>query len=245
MVTEVQGVIVDLTALRMAELRSHEVTAALVNAAEAEQARIATELHDDTVQVMAALLMQLRLSLRDAPKLARFEQILVDALDRTRRLMFEIRPQILESEGLGAALTAIARDGPWADAEGAFVDVTLPRQSHTTEAIVYRAVRELILNARKHSRATRLRISGRERDGMLVFEVEDNGVGFDAGPALDRKLMALHLGLDATIERLRLAGGGLEIDSAPGKGARFVLTVPADPPRATPRPDESELLAPG
>ena len=100
-VAEVQGVIVDLTALREAERRSRDVTAALVNAAEAEQARIATELHDDTVQVMAALLMQLRLSMREAPKLARFEEILSEALDRTRRLMFEIRPQLLEAKGSG------------------------------------------------------------------------------------------------------------------------------------------------
>jgi PAS domain S-box-containing protein len=243
-VAEVQGVIVDLTALREAERRSRDVTAALVNAAEAEQARIATELHDDTVQVMAALLMQLRLSMREAPKLARFEEILSEALDRTRRLMFEIRPQLLEAEGVGPALTAIARDGPWAEGEGAFVDVRIPRQSTTTEAIAYRALRELVINARKHSRATRLEITGRQENDKLVFEVLDNGVGFEPVAALDRKRMALHLGLDATMERLRLAGGDLAIDAAPGRGARFTLMLPAEP-RSAAAPDEAELVAPG
>ena len=243
-VAEVQGVIVDLTALREAERRSREVTAALVNAAEAEQARIATELHDDTVQVMAALLMQLRLSMREAPKLARFEEILSEALDRTRRLMFEIRPQLLDAEGVGPALTAIAREGPWADAEGAFVDVEIRRQSTTTEAIAYRALRELVINARKHSQATRLDITGREEHGELVFVLADNGVGFEPEAALDRTRMALHLGLDATMERLRLAGGDLVIDSAPGRGARFTLTLPVDPRPAAPK-DEAELVAPG
>ncbi|HET7379823.1 MAG TPA: PAS domain-containing protein [Gaiellales bacterium] len=243
-VAEVQGVIVDLTTLHEAERRSREVTAALVNAAEAEQARIAAELHDDTVQVMAALLMQLRLSMRDAPKLVRFEEILSEALDRTRRLMFEIRPQILEAEGVGPALTAIAREGPWAEGEGAFVDVQIPRQSTTTEAIAYRALRELVINARKHSRATRLGITGRQENDKLVFEVVDNGVGFEPVTALDRRRMALHVGLDATMERLRLAGGDLAIDAAPGRGARFTLTLPAEPRSASAR-DEAELVAPG
>src|SRR5206468_8684476 len=98
-----QGVVVDLTELRAAERRSHEVLGALVTAAEDERSRIATELHDDTVQVITALLMHVRLMVRGDPALERFEQLLTEALERTRRLMFELRPHVLQRSGLGAA----------------------------------------------------------------------------------------------------------------------------------------------
>ncbi len=230
-VTHTQGVIVDLTDLRRAERRSRDVMAALVTAAEAEQARIAVELHDDTVQVMAALLMQVHMLMRKDPSLAPTATMVAEALDRTRRLMFELRPQILEREGLGAALSRIAGEGPWSEA---VVAIELPRQSVTVEAIVYRAVRELIINARKHSNATRIEITGRQQDGLLVFDVADDGAGFDPAVALDRKRMEMHVGLDATVERIRLAGGELMVDSAPGQGARFQLTLPAEPLPAEP-----------
>lgn len=225
-VTHTQGVIVDLTDLRRAERRNREVMAALVNAAEAEQARISVELHDDTVQVMAALLMQVRLLMRANPSLAKAEAMIAGALERTRQLMFELRPQMLEREGLGAALRAIAQEGPW---DSTVVDVDIPRQSVTVEAIVYRAIRELIINARKHSQASRIDITGRQEHDRLVFTVADDGVGFDPAIAFDRTRMAKHIGLDATTERIRLANGEMVVESAPGGGARFRLVVPAEP----------------
>ena len=152
--------------------------------------------------------------------------MLADALDRTRRLMFELRPQVLQREGLAAAIEELAADGPWSRHT---VEIDVPRQSDTTEALVYRTIRELIINARKHSQASRLRVSGAVQDGDLVFEVQDDGVGFDLERALDRDLMRLHLGLDTSAERVRVAGGELLIESEPGKGARFRLRLPVAP----------------
>jgi signal transduction histidine kinase len=221
-----QGVVVNLTELRAAEQRSNEVLGALVTAAEDERARIATELHDDTVQLMTALLMHVRMMMRTDPGLERFEQLLSEALDRTRRLMFELRPHVLERSGLGAAIDELAEEGPWHEAE---VAIDVARQTDTLEAVAYRALRELIVNARKHSKASRLSVRGWQADGRLRFVVEDDGIGFDVSRALDRDRMRLHLGLDATGERLNLAGGSLEIESSPGAGARFELSLPAQP----------------
>jgi PAS domain S-box-containing protein len=224
-----QGVIVDLTELRLARQHSREVLGALVTAAEDERARIATELHDDTVQVMTALLMHVRMLMRNDPGLEHFEQLLSEALDRTRRLMFELRPHVLEQSGLGAAIDELAGDGPWQRAE---VRIEIPRQSDTLEAVAYRAIRELIINARKHSRASLLSITGWRDEGAIRFLVEDDGVGFDVARALDRDWMRMHIGLDSTAERINLAGGSFQIDSAPGDGARFSLMLPEQPREA-------------
>ncbi len=221
-----QGVVVDLTELRAAHQRSHRTLGALVTAAEDERARIATELHDDTVQVMTALLMQVRMMMRSDAGLAEFEQLLAEALDRTRRLMFELRPQVLERSGLAAAIDELVVEGPWREAE---VAIDVPRQSETLEAVLYRALRELIVNARKHSQATRLSVRGWRDGSELRFVVEDDGVGFDVARALDRDRMRMHIGLDATGERLNLAGGSLEIESTPGSGARFEISLPEQP----------------
>jgi two-component system NarL family sensor kinase len=164
--------------------------------------------------------------MRTDPGLERFEQLLTEALDRTRRLMFELRPHVLQRSGLGAAIDELAVEGPWTEAE---VAIDVARQTDTLEAVAYRALRELIINARKHSRASRLSVRGWQENGVLRFVVEDDGVGFDVARALDRDRMRMHIGLDATGERLNLAGGSLEIESSPGSGARFELSLPAQP----------------
>jgi len=221
-----QGVIVDVTDQRVAEQRRREALEALVTAAEAEQTRISAELHDDTVQVMTAMLMQVRRLGGDDPRVAELETMLAGALDRTRRLMFELRPQVLQRQGLAAAIEELAAEGPW---RSHTVEIEVPRQSDTTEALVYRTIRELIINARKHSQASELRVSGAVDDGELVFDVRDDGVGFDLDRALDRDQMRLHLGLDTCAERVRVAGGELEMQSEPGHGARFRLRLPVAP----------------
>lgn len=236
-VSGAQAVVVDLTDLRRAERRTREVIAALVSAAETERARISMELHDDTVQVLAAMLMRVRMLMPGQPGLQDFEQMLAGALERTRKLMFELRPQLLEHEGLGPALHSLVKDGPWLDSE---VEVDVPRQSVEMEAIAYRAIRELIINARKHSQAGRLEVTGGQVDDTLVFTVADDGVGFDPDAALARTRRAMHLGLDATIERVRLAGGELSIDARPGHGSRFRVTLPAEPLRPQPLAAQAE-----
>ena len=107
-----QGVIVDVTDQRMAEQRRREALEALVTAAEAEQTRISAELHDDTVQVMTAMLMQIRRLGGDDPRLAELETMLAGALDRTRRLMFELRPAGAAAGGAGGGDRGAGRGRP-------------------------------------------------------------------------------------------------------------------------------------
>jgi PAS domain S-box-containing protein len=234
----VQSIFYDITRevqtrreLQEAERRRRAALEQLISTAEAERARIASELHDDTVQMMVAALM--RLGMTDDPMAKSAGELLQVAIDRTRTMMFELRPQILERNGLAEALRELAREGPWE----ARVDVQVGRYTELTEALCYRAIRELVVNARKHSRAGVLTITGHEQDQRwLVFTVEDDGIGFDMAAEQSKPSAKYHIGLDSTIERIGLAGGSLTITSAPGHGTRCVLRVPYDPELQPPQP---------
>jgi len=228
----VQSIFYDITRevetrseLHEAERRRRAAIEQLVTAAEAEQARIAAELHDDTVQMMVAALM--RLGMTDDPTAKSAAELLQVAIDRTRTMMFELRPQILERNGLAEAIGELAREGPWE----ARVDIQVGRHDEVAETLCYRTIRELIVNARKHSQAATLTVTGREVDGWLEFTVADDGVGFDLTAELAKPSANYHLNLDATTERVDLAGGSLTIVSQPGAGTRCDLRLPADPAR--------------
>jgi PAS domain S-box-containing protein len=224
-------------ALREAQRRAVESLEALVTAAEEERSRIATELHDDTVSDLTAVLMHIRLRMRTHPELEPLEQVVSQALERTRRLMFELRPHILAHDGLQAAIEQTLKVGPADHSWESEIDIDIPRQSDTLEALAYRSIRELVVNARKHSRAAHVSVTGRQQGDRLRFVVEDDGVGFDPATAGRREGAIMHIGLATTRERVELAGGSLEIDSSPGSGARFTITLPAQPRAGAGTPD--------
>ena len=95
-----------------------------------------------------------------------------------------------------------------------------------TKILLFESVRELLFNAVKHSQASSARVHLRNADGLLQLIVIDEGVGFDPNekPLADNS--GNGLGLFSIRERLELIGGQFEIESAPGKGSRLVLTVP-------------------
>ena len=102
----------------------------------------------------------------------------------------------------------------------------MPRYSEAFETLVYRIVREGVANVRRHARAHRLEVTLVHEGGALRGTISDDGRGFDVHRALDRHRTRMHLGLDATIERIRLAGGEIEIDSTPGEGTRIEFRLP-------------------
>jgi PAS domain S-box-containing protein len=221
-------------ALRESEERRRMVMAEMLRTAEEERTRIATELHDDTVQVMTATLLSLdrltkaieRGDVERAGASVAARSTLAAAVERTRRLMFELRPPLLESQGLDPALrdlavTAAAEAGFEASAE-----IAVGRYSEAVETLAYRTVQEAISNARKHARASTLRLALAESDGHLQGEVVDDGCGFDVGQALDRRTRRMHMGLDTMIERVRMAGGEIAVESARGSGTTVSFRIP-------------------
>ena len=238
----VQGLISDTTdrtravqALRASEAGRRDAVASLLRAAETERARVAAELHDDTVQTLAGAVLTADLLCRGlrpggrSPMLRQAEQLralLVGTIERTRRLMFELSPQLLQALGISAAVRELVESN---SAEAGFAVTIvgdLPRYSAEIEALVYRTLREAILNARKHSLCTALSITLAADAGQIRCQVSDNGVGFEPAGVPTRWDAHLHLGLRSAIERIEMAGGTLTVDSAPGTGTTIGLSLP-------------------
>jgi PAS domain S-box-containing protein len=230
-----QGVMVDITehkhaaeTVRAQDHRLRELLEAMLRIGEQERQRIATELHDDTIQVMTAALLMLDRARRSDAQQALDEacETVREAIDRTRRLTFQLRPPLLERDGLEAALRVLlddaAGDAGWETA----LTIDCRRYEFGIEDLVYRTVQELVTNARKHAHASRFGIIVVEADRALRVTVRDDGVGFDAALALDRTAMRHHLGLDSAIERVHLAGGSIELTTAPGEGTTVELVLP-------------------
>jgi PAS domain S-box-containing protein len=230
-------------ALAESERRRREILGHMLQAEEVERSRIATELHDDTVQVMAAALLALdRVALvasrtasddlANAVSVAR--ATLEEATDRTRRLMFELRPAILHDQGLLRALHVLV--GQVAREVGATGDVTgtTHRYDVAVEELVYRSTQEALANIRKHARPRTIAVRVEEDAGMLVVDVADDGCGFDVDGVRTRADAALHFGLDTMIERLRAASGDATIESEPGRGTTVHIAVPMEASQPAP-----------
>jgi PAS domain S-box-containing protein len=241
-VAVVQGLITDTTdrtraveALRASEAERRDAVASLLRAAETERARVAAELHDDTVQTLTGAVLTADRLRRDIAELAmpavlaqadRLRDLLGNAIERTRRLMFELSPQLLQAGGIAAAVRELAESN---GAEAGFavrLHGDMPRYPPEIEALVYRTLREAILNARKHARCTELGITLAGTSHELRCEVTDNGVGFVPAETATRWDAHLHLGLRSAMERITLAGGTLTVDSAPGLGTTIALVLP-------------------
>ena len=230
--------------LRDIEQRRQTLLEDIINAESEQRSRIAEELHDDTIQVMAAALMELdridRLlrkmdidAARDAITGAR--GALTEATDRTRRLTFELRPQLLEAAGLAAAVRDLA-DALHHDT-GADVKVRtrLSRYPVDIETLVYRTIREVLINVRKHARAANVSISLVERQGSLHGTIRDDGRGFRSTRRTSHR--STHIGMDTARERMRAMTGSFDVTSVVGEGTtvEFQLPLPDLPPGQHPK----------
>ena len=118
------------------------------------------------------------------------------------------------------------------------VETGAPILPEDVKIFLFESVRELLLNVVKHSKVLSARVHLREERQKLQVTVSDSGAGFDVR-ALERRDGPGGFGLFSIQERVGLVGGGIEIDSSPGKGARFTLSVPLDKPvpvQAAPAP---------
>jgi len=239
-----------LRTLRRAEADRRWAIRRLVDAKDQERRRISMELHDDAVQMMIGVRMQLEATRRSEPDearrvaLERLEAITQDCVGRLRALMTDLRTDLAERQGLVPAIrqlldrTAEESGLSVALAGGLTREPDLP--ARTT---VHRIVQEALANVRKHARATRVDVTIKAGDDGVGVSVRDDGVGFEVEAATSGE----HLGLEAMKERTKLAGGTLTIDSLPGAGTIVTAWIPgrihevADPPSVAARDEGRQL----
>jgi signal transduction histidine kinase len=222
--------------LELLEHRHRDLLERLVRAQEQERSRVAGDLHDDTVQVLAACVISLdrvRRSIetghveRAADGLRAVSGVISEAVDRTRRMTFELRPAVLWHHGLVVATQQLL-NGLKAET-GAEVELRcdeLPRLDPTLETIAFRSLSELISNVRNHAGARHVSVEIAVKDAQLTAVVADDGRGFDLTGSLERARATNHLGLEALSERIDAAGGGVTIRTTPGAGTTVSLRLP-------------------
>lgn len=208
------------------------VAARALNAEEEERKRIARELHDDTAQTLAALLIRLRVArvrqgtARDE-ELEQFRLQLGEALERIRRFARGLRPPALDEFGLVPALEAHVRS--LSETVGVPIRVeTQPihvQLSDHAELALYRIAQEALSNAVRHSEANLIHLRIAQQAEQVVVEVADDGKGFDREETRDSD--GRGLGLFGMEERAGYVGGRVEIRSRPGAGTTVRASVPA------------------
>jgi signal transduction histidine kinase len=196
-----------------------------------ERQRLARELHDSVSQALYGIGLGTRTARalldRDPAKVAEpleYVMSLAEAgMAEMRALIFELRPESLEQEGLVAALEKQA--AAMRSRHALEVELALPPAdpdiSLAMKEALYRIAQEAMHNTAKHARATRITLRLDPAGEALVMEVIDNGLGFDSTAAFPG-----HLGLVSMQERAAPFGGRAMIDSAPGAGTRVHVSLP-------------------
>jgi signal transduction histidine kinase len=218
------------TAQSAADQRRHQRLAA----AEAERARWARELHDETLQSLANVRLTLAAAQRagssKAMSAANRQAIgqLESDIANLRALISDLRPAALDQLGIEAAINALADR---LQRGGLDLDVSLDlsyehgrageRHTPELETAIYRIVQEALSNATKHGHARRAVIEVSEDQSTVWVTVRDDGQGFDPAAQTDG------FGLLGMRERAELLDGTLSIESAPGQGATITAHLPA------------------
>jgi signal transduction histidine kinase len=201
-----------------------------------ERQKLARELHDSVSQALYGIGLGTRTArelLDREPGETRLKQTLAEPLDyilslaeagltEMRALIFELRPESLELEGLVAALNkqaAALRPRHKLEVKTTFGDE--PLLPLPVKEVLYRVAQEALHNIAKHSRARQVELRLEEENDSVRLEIKDDGQGFDLGGEFPG-----HLGLRSMRERVERLGGVFEIESAPGKGTRLDAQIP-------------------
>ncbi len=212
-----------------------ELLRKLLSAQEEERKRIARELHDETSQSLAGMVMRLEAAaaipaeeIKD--RLTAVKSLALTTIDNVHKIIFDLRPSALDDLGLLSALRWYAENrlgdlGIKVRLEVGGEERKLPPEIETA---LFRVVQEAITNIAKHAQAENVVLSVEFKDLAIGIEVEDDGQGFDVEAVSPEADKTQGLGLLGMRERVALLGGKLHIESEPGRGTRLTIEVPLD-----------------
>ena len=225
----------------------YEMGRRVIAAQEEERRRLARELHDGTAQGLASIAVELELSERminggpDAlrQQMARLRSLVKETLAELRRVIFDLRPMVLDELGL---VSAVRRYADYVSALGGpAVEVVVHgaerRLDPPLEVAAFRVVQEAVSNARRHAAPTRVAVHLEFGQEFLQVTVKDDGRGFDPEEARRRARERGSIGLISMEERVKLFGGRFSVHSAPGAGTRISARFPVTEVPAGSRPE--------
>ena len=199
---------------------------------EEERTSIAREIHDELGQACTAIKMDLALIARRLTKsqtrlqdkVASAAQVVDNMIVTLRRIASELRPRTLDDLGLPAALDSQAQE--FESRTKIRCSVTLPDEPLSldvdTSIAIFRIFQESLTNVARHARASRVQAQLKAENDQIVFQVFDNGRGFDPEEAKAQK----SLGIVGMKERALLLKGDLKIEGVQGAGTTVTLTIP-------------------
>jgi signal transduction histidine kinase len=203
-----------------------------------EQARhkLARDLHDGPTQDVSAIAMRLnfarllleRDSARARVELEKLEDLAHRTVREIRSMLFALRPVVLETEGLLAAVNQYVDN--LRESDGMPIEIDAERYEdcldHETQGVVFAIIEEAVNNARKHANASRVVVRLAVEEDLFLAQVVDNGRGFDLDAVETGYGSRGSLGLINLRERAELVEGNVTIESEPGQGTSVTLVVP-------------------
>jgi PAS domain S-box-containing protein len=220
-----------LRSLRQLDEQRRSLLERVVTSQEEERRQVAGDIHDDAIQAMVAVSLQLQAlggRLRDPRSTELLERLAATATEsvgRLRQLVFELRPPLLDEVGLAAAIDQYARRaGELAGFSVQLSDESAGELPGELRVVAYRIIQEALANVRAHAHAGRVAVRLEEADGGVLARVSDDGTGFL--PGLAERRPAGHLGLISMREQAAMAGGWCRVASAPGMGTTVELWLP-------------------
>jgi signal transduction histidine kinase len=212
----------------------------MVEIHEEARKKLARDLHDGPTQSVAAMAMRLniirRLMAKDiksaTDEVVKLEELAHRTTKEIRHMLFTLRPLILESQGLGAALQAMADKMQETYSQKVTIDLDERVTSQLEmgkQGVIFYIIEEAVNNARKHASAPVIAVTLKMMEaGISLLQIADNGVGFDVkaiSEAYDKRASS-SLGMVNLRERSELVNGLLNIESVPGKGTRVQVYIP-------------------
>ncbi len=200
----------------------------IVEGQEEERKRIAKELHDGLGVLLSSAKMHFT-SIRDKspealPMIEKAAKLLEQASGDVRRISHNMMPGLLTKYGLYEALEDLMEQVD--DLEGMQAEINITgeqeRLKENMEIMLYRVIQEMINNALKHADAKHMTLNMQISPGKLEVEFSDDGKGFD----LEEKRKLKSIGLTSIESRIRFLNGTLDVNSSPGKGTSYALSVP-------------------
>ncbi len=212
----------------------------MIEVHEEARKKLARDLHDGPTQSVAAMAMRLNITRRMMAKdikgageeIIKLEELAHRTTKEIRHMLFTLRPLILESQGLAAAVQAMADKmmETYAQKVTVSVDERVTTQLEMgKQGVIFYIIEEAVNNARKHASAETIAIRLRQMEvGIALLEIVDNGVGFDlkaVTQAYDKRSSS-SLGMVNLRERAELVNGLFQMDSVIGKGTKVQVYIP-------------------